>query len=321
MTLHSGLAGFVLRRIALCALSAVAVAVLVFFAIRAIPGDPALTLIGDTGTEADYLALRASMGLDRPLPVQFAIWVGQIIGGDLGFSYAQARPVGELVGPAALNSLRLGAVAAVVAIVLALVLGNLATSGSRLARRLADGIEAFFLSAPQYTVALLALILFAVTLKWFPVSGTQSIGGGDPLDVLHHLALPAVSLALTPAAHMARSLKTSIAGLRESDLLPSLLDRGLAPWRVAVHVHHNALPPMLTVLGIQVGSILGGTIFIETLFSIPGLGSLLVYSVGVRDYATVQIVAFFVALVYVVVMFATDLVNAIIDPRIRVAVR
>lgn len=317
----SRLTGFVLRRLGLSVASALAVGVIVFFAIRAIPGDPARVMMGDFATEVQYLSLRRLMGLDEPLPAQFWLWLSRMFTGDFGYSYVQSKDVAELVAPAAINSLSLGAIAAVLAIVLALLLANAATSPFRPLRRAADWVEAVFLSAPQYTVALIVIIVFGVQLRLFPVAGTQSIGGGDLADVLHHLAMPAFSLALTPAAHMARSLKTSILGQQESELIPSLRGRGLDPWKVSLHVHHNALPPMLTVLGIQVGSILGGTIFIETLFSIPGLGNLLVHSVGVRDYATVQVVALLIALIFVVVMSITDLVNALIDPRIRVGVR
>lgn len=308
---------FVAARAAMTVVTALFVAIVVFFAIRAIPGDPALTVLGTDSTPEEREELRRVMGLDRPVLLQFASWLGQILRGDLGYSYSQGREVTEILGPAFENTLLLGGAASLLAIVIALVMGNLATSPIRAVRRVTDGIESFFLSAPQYTVALVLLIVFAVMLPVFPAGGISTRGDGSAGDLLSHLALPALALALAPGAQMARSLKTSISTLQATDLLPTLRARGLSPFSIAVHAHHNALPPMITVLGIQVGSMLGGALFVEQIFSIPGLGALIVQSVSLRDYTLVQAAALVVALVFVVVLLAADLVNALLDPRIR----
>lgn len=304
-------------RLAMTVITALFIAIVVFFAIRAIPGDPALAILGTDSTPEERDRLRVVMGLDQPLPVQFAIWLGHLLSGDLGYSYSQGRPVADIIGPALQNTLLLGATASVIAILLALAMGNLATSRWRGVRRGMDGLEALFLSAPQYTVALLLLIVFAVLVPIFPAGGVSTRGDGSPADVLTHLALPALALALAPGAQMARSLKTSISTLSASELLPTLRARGLAPWRIAVHTHHNALPPMITVLGIQVGTMLGGALFVEQIFSIPGLGALVVQSVGLRDYTLVQAVALLIAVIFAVVLLLADVVNALLDPRIR----
>jgi peptide/nickel transport system permease protein len=185
-------------------------------------------------------------------------------------------------------------------------------------RRITDWFEALFLSAPQYAVALLLMIGFAVILPVFPAGGLSSRGAVGVTDELKHLILPSVALALAPGAQMARSLKTSISTLQSTDLLPALRGRGLSPLRLTVHVHHNALPPMITVLGIQVGGMLGGALFIESIFSIPGLGNLVVQSVNLRDYQLVQAVALVIALIFIFVLLTSDLLNAVLDPRIRV---
>jgi len=311
-------ARFVGARLVLTALTAFFVAIVVFFAIRSIPGDPAIAVLGVDSTLEERNALRETMGLDAPVPVQFARWLGDVLTGQLGYSYTQGRPVAEIIGPALGNTLLLGGAASVLALVLALVMGNLATTRWRPLRRIVDGIEAFFLSAPQYTVALVLLIAFAVILPVFPAGGLVTRGDGGPADLAAHLVLPAFALALAPGAQMARSLKTSISTLQATELLPTLRARGLSPWRLAVHAHHNALPPMITVLGIQVGSMLGGALFVENIFSIPGLGALVVQSVTLRDYTLVQAVALLIALIFVVVLLAADVLNALLDPRIRV---
>ena len=304
-------------RVVMTAVTAIFIAVVVFFAIRAIPGDPALTILGTDSTPAERDQLRAVMGLDQPLLSQFTLWLGQVLSGNLGYSYSQGRPVTDIIGPALSNTLLLGGAASVIAIVLALIMGNLATTRWRAVRRTTDWSEAFFLSAPQYTVALLLLIVFAVYLPLFPAGGISTRGDGSAGDILAHLALPAVALALAPAAQMARSLKTSISTLQSTELLPTLRARGLSPWRLTVHAHHNALPPMITVLGIQVGTMLGGALFVEQIFSIPGLGALIVQSVSLRDYTLVQAVALIIALIFVFVLLLADVVNALLDPRIR----
>jgi peptide/nickel transport system permease protein len=308
----------VASRLAMTVVTGFFVAVVVFFAIRAIPGDPALTILGTDSTAAEREQLRSVMGLDRPVVEQFLGWLGQVLSGDLGTSYSQGRPVVETIGPALVNTLWLGGLAAVLAVVIAVVMGNLATSPWRPVRRVVDAVEALFLSAPQYTVALLLLIGLAVLVPLFPAGGISTRGDGSLGDVLSHLVLPATALALAPGAQMARSLKTSIATLQSTELLPTLRARGLVPWRVAVHAHHNALPPMVTVLGIQVGTMLGGALFVEQIFSIPGLGALVVQSVNLRDYTLVQGVSLVIAMIFVVVLLAADLVNALLDPRIRV---
>jgi ABC-type dipeptide/oligopeptide/nickel transport systems, permease components len=304
-------------RSVMTAVTALFIAIVVFFAIRSIPGDPALTILGTDSTPEEREQLRIVMGLDQPLMTQFSVWLRQIFKGDLGYSYSQGRPVTDIIGPALESTLLLGGAASVLAVIIALVMGNLATSRFRSIRRTTDWAEAIFLSAPQYTVALLFLILFAVLLPVFPAGGLSTRGDGSPSDVLSHILLPALALALAPGAQMARSLKTSITTLQSTELLPTLRARGLSPWRLSVHAHHNALPPMITVLGIQVGAMLGGALFVEQIFSIPGLGALVVQSVSLRDYTLVQAVALLIALIFVVVLLLADVVNALLDPRIR----
>lgn len=315
---QSRLLRFTAGRIGVTLVTAFCVAAVVFFVIRLVPGDPALLILGLDSTDAEREQLRTVMGFDESLIVQFGLWLGRVATGDLGYSYSQARPVADIIGPALTNTLALTLVAAALAIVLALVMGNLATSGSRLLRRITDGFEAIFLSAPQYSVALILLVVFAVLIPVFPAGGLSTRGSSGIGAQLSHLVLPAVSLALAPGAQMARSLKTSISGLQATELLPSLQARGLSPLRLSVHAHHNALPPMITVLGIQIGTMLGGALFVEMIFSIPGLGALIVQAVSLRDYQLVQGISLIIAVMFIVVLFVADLVNALLDPRIRV---
>ncbi|MDQ1129917.1 ABC-type dipeptide/oligopeptide/nickel transport system permease component [Microbacterium sp. SORGH_AS 888] len=158
----------VVGRLAMTIITGLFVAVVVFFAIRAIPGDPALTILGTDSTLEERAKLRSVMGLDQPLPVQFGLWLEHVLRGDLGYSYSQGRPVADIIGPALQNTVMLGLAASILAIVLALAMGNLATSRWTPVRRASDAAEALFLSAPQYTVALLLLTVFAVLLPRVP---------------------------------------------------------------------------------------------------------------------------------------------------------
>lgn len=318
---HSPFARFIGGRLLLTLVTAFVVAIVVFFAVRSAPGDPALNVLGLQSTEADRIALRTVMGLDQPLLVQFISWLGHAVTGDFGFSYSQGRPVSEVIVPALGNTLLLGGAASILAIIIGLGMGNAATSRWRGVRRATDWLEALFLSAPQYTVALILLVCFAVLLPILPAGGMSSRGDSGFGDVAAHLLLPALALALAPGAQLARSLKTSIASLQATELLPSLRARGLSPLSIAVHAHHNALPPMITVLGIQVGSMLGGALFVENIFSIPGLGALVVQAVTLRDYALVQAVSLLIAVIFIGVLLLADLLNALLDPRIRVEQR
>lgn len=304
-------------RAALAAVTVLFVALLVFLLMRLAPGDPAMILTEQRGATNEELAqLRQAMGLDTPVLVQFLGWLGALLTGDLGTSYTQGRPNIDVIGPALLNTLRLGGLAILLAVVLGLALGNLANAPSRIARRVAEWTELIFLSAPQYTVALILMVVFAVLIPVFP-SGGLGDANATAGEVLRRLTLPAVALALPFGAQLGRTLKTSIATLRATELLPSLEARGLSPLRLSLHMHQNAVPPMVTVLGFQVGIMLGGAIFVETIFSIPGLGNGIVQAVGMRDYALVQAYTMVIAVVFIVAVLVSDLVNLILDPRMR----
>ncbi|MFT8988339.1 MAG: ABC transporter permease [Bifidobacterium psychraerophilum] len=305
------------KRLISTVLMAFVVMFVVFFTIRMIPGDPAVNLLGADSTPQQREEMRAILGLDKPLLVQFGVWLSQLAHGDLGYSYAYGRDAIRVVLPALQNTLMLGAFASLLAIVIAVILGNFGASERKGVRQTAGWIEAFFLSAPQYAIALVLLIVLAVQFQIFPSGGVhQSDVTGFP-DLVAHLFLPALALSLAPGAQMARSLKTSLTEICGSDLISSLEARGLGRGALLVHSYRNAIPPMITVLAIQVGSMLGGALFVENIFSIPGLGQLIVQSVGLRDFQTVQSGALVVALIYVVVLMLGDMATMWIDPRLR----
>ena len=313
-----GFSGFVVRRLLSAIATLFVVAIIVFLLIRSIPGDPTITILGLDSTPEQRDALREQLGLNDPLPAQFLHWVLMLLQGDLGYSYREGRDIAAIVMPAFGTTLALTAAAITLAVIIAFVFGSLGTHRVRAVRRVSDAVEAFFLSAPQYTVALLLLIVLTVLVPVFPSGGIWSRSGASPSSVAAHLFLPALALALATGAQLGRSLKTAISAVHASELVPSLRMRGLSPARISGHVLHNALPPVITLLGFQMGWMLGGAIFVETIFSIPGLGSLVVHAVGARDYELVQATAFVIATTFILVLLLVDIVVALIDPRIRV---
>ncbi|GGM62365.1 ABC transporter permease [Microbacterium saperdae] len=317
--MHSpGFSGFVVRRILASAATLLVVALIVFLLIRSIPGDPTITILGLDSSQDERDRLRDRLGLNAPLWSQFTHWLLQILQGDLGYSYREGSDIASIVLPAFRATLSLTLAATVLAVAIALVFGLLGTHEVRIVRRVSDAVEAFLLSAPQYSVALLLLIVFTVLVPVFPSGGIWNSSDPSPASVASHLFLPALALALATGAQLGRSLKTSVDAIHSTELVPSLRMRGLSPARVAGHVFHNALPPVVTLLGFQMGWMLGGAIFVETIFSIPGLGSLVVQAVGARDYDLVQVTAFVIAAAFILLLLIVDVVVALIDPRIRV---
>lgn len=306
---------YIARRTADSLVSLAGAALLVFVVVRAAPGDPTGNLLGPLATDEQKAALRASLGLDKPLLTQFGIWINNVLHGDFGTSISQNRPVLPVLGEALGTTLMLAGVATVFALLIGLMLGNLSRNGPRPLRSAADVTEAVLLSAPQYTVALILLIVLCVTIPVFPAGGLVTNAG--PGVLLSHLTLPAIALALPPGAMIGRSLKTALADPAVGELMPALQARGVAPTAVQVHVHRNALPAVLPVIGLQIGTMLGGAVFVETIFSLPGLGNLALQAIGPRDYPLLQGVVLLVAVMFIGVMFVADVIAAVVDPRIR----
>ncbi|CAO5152721.1 peptide/nickel transport system permease protein [Frankia sp. AiPs1] len=294
------------------------VAVVVFATVKLIPGDPVALLAGVNATEQQKDAVRASLGLDRGVAVQFWSWLTHALRGDLGDSIAQHRPVAGLVIDAFGNSLILAGYALVLALVLGTVLGGAAALWPRrLAGRVCSAISSISVSAPQYSVALLLIIYVSLDTGWFPVSGMHATTGGGLGDLLWHGFLPALTSALVPAGMIGRVLRASLQDTLRADFVEALRARGLPERRVLRHAAHNTLPSLLTVAGLQVGYLLGGVVFVETIFSWPGLGSLLFSSISSRDLPVTQAGVLISAATFVLVNIAVDTAHALIDSRVR----
>ncbi len=316
----AGLHAYVARRLLLALPVLLGVSVLVFGVLHLAPGDPAAIMLGAQATREDVERLRRDLGLDQPLPVQYVRWMGHVLRGDLGRSI----PLGREVLPEVLlrfkATLILTAGALVIAVIVGVPAGILsATRQYTWLDKLGMGIAVTGQSLPVFWTGIMLIIAFALSLRWFPSAGmTSPYGGGGALDVLWHLALPAVTLGTASAAALARLTRSSVLEIIRQDYVRSARAKGLAERRVVLrHVLKNAVNPIITVLGIQVGYLLGGAILTETVFSWPGLGSMMVRAIQARDYPLVQGGVLLIATTFVIVNLVVDLLYAVFDPRIR----
>jgi peptide/nickel transport system permease protein len=314
-----GLQGYVARRLLLAVPVLVGVSLLVFAVMHLSPGDPAAIMLGAQATREDVERLHRDLGLDRALPVQYARWMGRVLQGDLGRSI----PLGREVLPEVLVRFKATLILTGGALLVALVIGVPAGIVSATRQytwldRLSMGIAVTGVSLPVFWTGIMLIIVFSLTLRWLPSAGMFSPYGGGFGDLLWHLVMPAVTLGTASAAALARMTRSAVLEIVRQDFVRSARAKGLGERAViGRHVLKNALNPIVTVLGIQVGTLLGGAILTETVFSWPGLGSMMVRAIQARDYPLVQGGVLLIATTFVVVNLLVDLLYAVFDPRIR----
>jgi peptide/nickel transport system permease protein len=314
-----GLPAYALRRLLLAVPVLFGVSVLVFAVLHLAPGDPAAIMLGAQATREDVARLHRDLGLDQPLVIQYARWMGHVLQGDLGRSI----PLGRAVLPEVLLRFKATLVLTGGALLIAILLGLAAGIVSAVKQytwldRISMGVAVTGVSLPVFWTGIMLILLFALQLRWFPSSGMSSPYGSGVADVLWHLVLPAVTLGTASAAALARLTRSSVLEIIRQDYVRSARAKGLAERAViARHVLKNAINPIITVLGLQVGFLLGGAILTETVFSWPGLGSMMVRAIQARDYPLVQGGVLLIATSFVLVNLVVDLLYAVFDPRIR----
>ncbi|MFI6515777.1 ABC transporter permease [Spirillospora sp. NPDC050679] len=307
-----------LRRVPSALLVLAAASVLVFFVLRLAPGDPAVVLAGPDASPDTIAQVRGRLGLDDPLPAQYLNWLGGLFAGDLGDSYILGAPIARLIGDGLGATLELTFGALVLALVIGGAAGLLAVvPKNRWVRGAASGFTGLAFAVPPYVSGVLLVLLLAVTVRLLPASGRVPLLA-DPAIGWQYLIMPALCLALPAAAVIARFLAASVRRVREEDFVQTAVAKGLPPRRVLLrHVLPNALPPVVTVLGIQLGQLLGGAIVVEAIFAWPGVGQLLLQGVLGRDYLLVQDLLLLAVAVFVLLQTLTDLAQAALDPRRR----
>ena len=311
--------GYLSRRLLAAIPILVGVSIVVFVTLKLTPGNPVDTLLGPTSTPADRTQLTKQLGLDNPVPVQFWDWFSRIVRGNFGTSIAQQLPARPIVLHAFANTLILAGFAALIAIIFGVALGALsAIRTGRASGSTAAGFSLFAVSVPQYSLALLLIIVFSVHFHLLPPTGMHDPAGpGGTGDLFRHLLLPGICAALVPMGIIARMFRSSMLEVLGQDFFESYRARGLPMWRIYLHAFHNTLPSLLTVAGLQVGYLLGGVVFVETVFSWPGIGLLVYNSISQRDLPVIQASVLVSAVAFVVINVVVDVLHATIDPRLR----
>jgi peptide/nickel transport system permease protein len=295
---------------------------LVFGFMVLLPGDPARVALGVNATEADVSRLRLEFGLERPLVEQYLSWIGGLVRLDPGLSYVSRAPIGPQIADRLQVSLILVAAAMLIAVVIALPFGTLMAVHHRKASGLIlSAFSQVGVAVPAFLAGILLITVFAVQLRWLPASGWTP-PAYDPGMFAQQLLLPAVSLGLVQGAVLTRYVRSSVLDVLREDFLRTARAKGLTPMRALVrHGLRNAAVPVVTVLGLQLATLLVGAVVIERVFVIPGLGSLLLDAVGNRDLIVVQDVVMVLVVAVLIVNFVVDLLYLAIDPRLRTAAR
>ena len=301
---------YFLRRVLLAVPVLIGVATLVFSLIHLVPGDPAQAMMGDGAAPQDVAELRKTLGLDQPLLTQYATFMSNAITGDLGKSFRTGQPVTTMIAERVPATAELAVASMLVAVMIAIPLGVIAAVWRGTA--IDFGAMTFALagvSIPNFWLGPLLAIVFAVELGWLPVSGRGALA---------NLILPAVSLGLALAAILARMTRASLLDELNELYVRAARARGVSrASSITVHALRNSMIPLLTIIALQFGAVLTGAVITETIFAWPGIGRLLIQSIGFRDYPLVQGCILLIAVTYVAVNLVTDLLYGVVDPRIR----
>lgn len=294
------------------------VSIVVFMIIHLTPGDPARVMLGDQALEQDVEALREQMGLNEPIITQYVNWIKGIFQGDFGTSIFMQGTMLEIIASHIGPTIVLTLSALFIAVVLAIPLGILAAKyRGRMADQLITGFSMLGVSIPNFLLGLLVMLFFGVLLKLLPTAGYQSPAKGFT-GFVRYMILPALSLGLMHAALITRMTRSSMLSVLNSDYIKMAKAKGVREFVMLFkHALKNAFLPILTVIGQSLISLLAGAMVTESVFNIPGIGQLVINSIERRDYEVVQAVVLVIALMNVVVMLALDLLNGVIDPRVR----
>jgi len=311
---------YLIRRLLQTVLVLLFVSIAVFVIIRLVPGDPAVVMLGQEAPPGAADLVRHELGLDQPIPIQYAFWLRDVARGNFGVSWRSKQPALSLIIRRVPATLTLTIAATVVALAIAFPLGVL--SGTRpysWLDNLCTIFSLFGVAMPSFWLGLMLILLFSVSLGWLPPTGWVPLGESDnPGESLKYLIMPAVTLGVGFAAPLTRFLRSGMLDVMSLDYMRTARAKGLHGQRLVLgHALKNALLPVITVFGLFFGVLLGGAVLTESVFSWPGLGRLLVDSIEVRDYGVVQGVVLFVTLMFAFVNLLVDLSYAYLDPRIR----
>jgi peptide/nickel transport system permease protein len=300
---------------------ALGVSIFCFLLVHLAPGDPLTAVMPIDATAAQQAEMRAAYGFDKPLPVQFGIWLWKVLQGDLGQSIATGRPVLSEVGRAVGNSLILASVATLIGFTFGTFFGFVAGYFRDSALdKIASAVSVLGVSVPHYWLGIVMVIVFSATLGWLPPTGAGPDGSGNwrpDMEHLRYIILPAVTMSVIPMGIIARTVRALVADILAQEFVQALRAKGLSEWGVFKHVVTNAAPTALAVMGLQLGYLLGGSILIETVFAWPGTGFLLNAAIFQRDLPLLQGTILVLAMFFVALNLIVDVLQTALDPRIQ----
>ncbi len=313
----SARARFVVRRMLLAIPVIVVMSVFVFLMIRLVPGDPVRTMLGFRATPENVAQVREDLGLDRPLPAQYLSWAGGLVRGDLGQDYVSHEPVSSLLSTRLPVTIELTVLSMALAVLVGVPLGVRAAARAGWVRTLTEGFVVAGISIPDFWLGIMLVLVFAGINQVLPPSGYVPLLQ-DPVQNLRYMVLPVLTLAAGEAAYILRTTRGAMDETLRTPYVQFLRAKGIRERRIVfLHALRNAGPPIVTVIGIQFGVLLGGAIVIETLFSLPGVGRLIVTSIQQRNYIVVQGGVLLVAVLFIVVNLVTDILVGALDPRVE----
>lgn len=309
------------RRLVALLATLVAVSILTFLMTSLLPGDPAVALLGTSGASQSALReVRQQLGLNYPIPVQYLHWMGHLLHGNLGYSYVASSSVNSELGACLPVTVEIVVLAMAISLLVAIPLGTItAYFREKLFDNVVTGTTFTLLAVPNFVLALLLILVFAVWLRWFPASGWVDFSA-DPVQNLQHAILPSIALALPQIAIFSRLLRGDMISTLREDYVHLAEAKGLTVRRILfMHAFRPSSFSLVTVVGLQVGFLLGGTVVVENLFALPGIGSLLIQAINARDLITVQAITLVIASTFVLVNALVDVFYQVLDPRIRIA--
>lgn len=305
----------VLQLIPVLIIASIAIWALVYL----LPGDPALTILGQNATPGQVEAVRRSLGLNQPIPLQYLNWVGKILRGNLGTSYQTGLPVTALIGPRALASLQLGILAFLFSVIVGVPLGVFAAARPQSwVGTIIGTYNSLTLALPSYFLGILLILVFGVWLRWLPTASAYVPIWSDPGTAIRASILPVINLGTYVSGIIARFVRSAMVDVLRTDYVRTARAKGLREGRVVwEHALRNAMLPTITILGLQFGAFIGGAVVTEGVFNYPGLGSLVLSSVLQRDYPTVQATILLIVVAFTVVNLAVDVFYALLNPRVH----
>jgi peptide/nickel transport system permease protein len=310
------------RRVLLTIPIGLGVTIICFGLIYLAPGDPVQSLLSPDATPQDVIELKHLYGLDRPVPVQYLLWLGRAVTGDLGKSIQNNQPVAGEVVRALANTVPIAVISVILAFIIALTLGVIAALRvGGVIDRVATGIAVIGISVPSFWLGVVLVIIFAVELGWLPATGMGS-GGSDQFSFFvwnqaKYAIMPIIALVMTPLGILMRTSRSSIAEVLALDFVNTLRAKGLSQAAIIRHAIRNALPQILAMLGLQLGYLIGGSILVETVFTWPGTGFLLNKAILTRDIPLLQGTILVLAMAFVGINLGVDLLQTLVDPRIK----